>query len=95
MVLCDRCGSAEGPFDCHTTEAYRFLGKDSTTLLCCDDGAGRVTSSGRGTDPTLWFRCPGENWKNGSDGFEVETGSGLEIALLRVEGRWSGLLTMP
>ncbi len=29
MVRCERCGSEEGPFDCHhTSEGYRYLGEE-------------------------------------------------------------------
>lgn len=53
-LCCERCGSEDGPFDCHhTTEAYRFLGRELEVLdlmrfwcRACHDHR-----HGRGPDP--------------------------------------------
>jgi hypothetical protein len=55
-VRCQRCGSEEGPFDCHhTTEGYRFLGEelDHLDLLRYWCRACHEFRHGHGRDPMV------------------------------------------
>ena len=74
MVRCERCGSEEGPFDVHhTTEGYRYLGKELDHLDLMRYWCRACHEFRLGTVLTRRFRCPGENWKSGSNGFRAET----------------------
>ena len=62
--------------------------RNLTTWIRCVIGAGLATSSGMGTVLTQRFRCRGESWKSGSNGFRAET------QWRYLHSVWSPLLTI-